>query len=66
MFVDDGLGVACLCVYQSVYAKEIVRVELLQVVGKKEAVFADGFAVEADLTAAVFGALDLDHVPVDL
>ena len=34
--------------------------------GFEEAVVADEFAVEVDRAAAVLGALDIDHVPVDL
>ena len=47
-------------------AEQILRIELMQVLREEESVFANDFAVEEDLATAVFGALDLDHVPVNL
>ena len=45
---------------------QIFRVEPVQLFRHEQAVFTDKLIVKADLAAAVFRALDADHVPVDL
>ena len=43
---------------------QIRRIERLQVLRQKHAVFADQFAIEPNFAAAPFRALDQHHVPM--